>query len=286
MADVVRSTVRLRLSRLLGDLVTGTATSGSTTTLVDTNELTAYSDDKLIGYHVYIYGGTGIGKERYITDSVQSTGTITVATWTQPSTDSTYEIHRTWRVGHYNDAINQAINDIRGDGGALVTKAVDVSLSLLSNGTSTSYYYTLPTGFKFVKELIMESATTSIYDEPIPMDAWTLDKTTAATSSADAVATLVFDRNRWEPISGRKVRILGGGVQAELTDDTTALLSEHLLSYVVNKAAYWLLQSAMGLGTPDAQANARRAQIFLAGAEDARSHFDHKVPPGSKRVPW
>ena len=73
------------------DIVTaeaeGTATGGSTTTLVDSG---ASFTTAMIGAPVYIYEGTGKGQIRTIT---ARTGTqLTVATWTAPDTTSKYII--------------------------------------------------------------------------------------------------------------------------------------------------------------------------------------------------
>jgi len=72
----------------------GTATGGSTTTLADTGK--TWVADAYIGMWVHVLSGTGAGQVGYITDNDATT--LTVATWTPPSTDSVYEI----RVGPGN----------------------------------------------------------------------------------------------------------------------------------------------------------------------------------------
>ena len=60
--------------------VEGTSGTGSTTTLVHTPDLARYPDDRLVGMHIYIRGGTDANfpfRHPLITDSVQSTGTLT-----------------------------------------------------------------------------------------------------------------------------------------------------------------------------------------------------------------
>lgn len=56
----------------------------------------AVNDDQYNGYTVEIYGGTGVGQERTITDTENNSGNgrLTVATWdTTPSTDSDFRVH-------------------------------------------------------------------------------------------------------------------------------------------------------------------------------------------------
>lgn len=67
----------------------GTATSSTTTTLVDSGQ--AWTADEHIGRYVVIYDGTGAGQTRLITDN--DTTSVTVPTWSiAPSTDSKYKI--------------------------------------------------------------------------------------------------------------------------------------------------------------------------------------------------
>lgn len=73
--------------------ITGTADSGSTTTLVDTN-LTGYGDDYFNDDELVFEGGTGAGQRLRITDFTDSTGTITFATATAPDSTTTYRIVR------------------------------------------------------------------------------------------------------------------------------------------------------------------------------------------------
>lgn len=67
---------------------TGTATGGSTTTLVDT--AAGWTISALIGKWVRITAGAGIGQTRRITANTGTT--LTVATWTAADTTSVYEV--------------------------------------------------------------------------------------------------------------------------------------------------------------------------------------------------
>lgn len=67
----------------------GTATSSTATTLVDSGQ--SWTVDEYIGYAVYVYAGTGIGQIREITDNDATS--LTVATWsTNPDATSKYYI--------------------------------------------------------------------------------------------------------------------------------------------------------------------------------------------------
>jgi hypothetical protein len=85
----------------------GTATGGTTSTLVDTKR--KEDDDFWKGGIVEILSGTGVGQIRNITDFAQSTGTITVtpAFVTTPDTTSVYRI-----VKSFSAQINQSFEKI------------------------------------------------------------------------------------------------------------------------------------------------------------------------------
>jgi len=71
---------------------TGTASSGSATTLVDDSLEDTYDDDFFNGYSIYIKAGTGVGESATITDYTGSSGTFTFAALSGGSTpDDTTE---------------------------------------------------------------------------------------------------------------------------------------------------------------------------------------------------
>jgi hypothetical protein len=82
--------------------VSGTATGGSTSTLVDSGK--AWTPDAYIGKYVKITGGTGIGQVRRITDNDATTLTIDTAdgNWTAPDATSTYEIFNAYATHTYD----------------------------------------------------------------------------------------------------------------------------------------------------------------------------------------
>ena len=289
MADSTRSTVRLTVAALLGDNIDGTATSATTTTLVNTGDLTNYADSVLIGSYVHIYNGTnGVGQERLVTANTQSTGTLTVATWTQPTGTILYEVHRQWRKDDYNTAINQAINDLRGDNGALVEAVVDTSISLVNTGASTDYIYDLSAVSplpRYVYNIWMESSTSGIYDDLILPGYYRIEKKTEASATAASKHQLVFNRNLWGPTSGRKLRIEFAGFTDELTNDNTLTLPEHLLPFVTHQAMFYLLDPEGGLGTPGAAHDDKRALRHYQLAEGMRGRLDYRIKAGAKRAP-
>lgn len=290
--DRQRYQVRHMIARLLEEIFfEGTATAYNTTTLTDTNELVNWDDDRLIDAFVYLYSATtNSDQERRITDNVQSTGVITVPTWTLPTGTVKYEIHKQLRVKDINEMIDLAVLNRVGTGGALIPRAADVSLPITNDSTSNSYYYTIPTGFRWIENILYESDVSGVYDFPVPRAAWAnpdnIEKTTAATSSADSINQIRIDRNRWAmPETGRKLRIIGGGWQPLLAADTD-LLAMSLVPYVVHMAAHYLSGPMLAKGQgPEAEQRYKDSQNFLriAMTQAASPSLSH-APPGAVPV--
>jgi hypothetical protein len=82
---------------------TGTATSGSSTTLVDSGIANSYDDDFFNGYTIYVEAGTGVGEYASVTDYTGSSGTFEFTALSGSSTpDSTSE----YSIARSADAIN------------------------------------------------------------------------------------------------------------------------------------------------------------------------------------
>jgi hypothetical protein len=114
----IESVTRRELRSIIADtvadnIVEGTATAGTSTTLTDTSSLLFSNADALNGAWIYIYSGTSSGDERSISD--YSSNVVTVASsWSStPDTTSKYEVHRRFRVTDYNRAIDAAMRAAR-----------------------------------------------------------------------------------------------------------------------------------------------------------------------------
>lgn len=114
-------TLRQELARSTGGLIQGTATGGSTTTLIDTNLLDSgeFGDDHLNGADLYITDTTDDaapkGEARYVTDFVASTGTATVgkAFTAAPGAGDTYDVYMKYTKEDLDTALMLAISDWR-----------------------------------------------------------------------------------------------------------------------------------------------------------------------------
>ena len=102
--------IKLAIFRRVGDLErTGTATGGSTTTLVDT-ALTDSTDTSLKGVHVYAYDGTGQSRETRATAFTPASDTITVPSGTAFSSGTKYILSRRFAHSDVLDAMRAVIH--------------------------------------------------------------------------------------------------------------------------------------------------------------------------------
>lgn len=105
----------------------GTASAGASTTLTDSG--IGWTADAYIGSYVWVYGGTGIGQIREITDNTTEILTVDRAWDTNPDSTSTYRILAT-------------------------NPNTDPYISELTDGTGTDLYY-----LNYVPLLILEAVT-------------------------------------------------------------------------------------------------------------------------------
>jgi len=278
MPDITRAALRERIARRLEDHVEGTADSAAASTLVDA-DLKIYPDDHFNGAWLYINGGTGAGQERSVSDFVQTSGTLTLLNaWAPtPGATSTYELHRSFRVDAINDAINHAIEDIRGEYQYAVT--VNESITLSSQAwVEGSYLFTLPAGFRELWAVWMEDSTNGIYSEQVPVSHEDIELSTAATDAAEPIYKIRFSPWSFVPIIGRQLKITGSQEQPALLTDT-ATLHAPLTSFVEHMALYWLTEPRTKKGTPASTANEKTINRHLQLAERFRLNMAQTASP-------
>lgn len=253
-----RLDLRQAIARHLGDCWTGTATSGSSSTLVDAS--LAGMDDEFRGGYVYLTGGTGRDQERRITDYVASTGTVTVApNWSvTPDSTTRYEVHKRWRIADYHNALNSVIRAVAHHALLPIT---DESLTVTS---ATVYEYTIPAGFATLEHVYARDSTDTQADwQPLERPA----------------PTRVNGQPDWDVVRGRRLlrlrapfvhealRLEGQMQPTELLTDR-ALLDVHPSAYVEYQAAALLLSSQVRGPQIDRDAMAQRVALWLQMARD------------------
>jgi len=137
------------------------------------------------------------------------------------------------------------------------------------------YEYDLATSFLYINKVELESGTgidqRDIYDHYIPFEYWK--------PLRESTKRIQF--KNWTPIAGRRIRIHGLAVQAELTADTTtcAIFPE----YIIHQACSYVHAARM-FGGAYAEAHAKAYEYHKKEAMIAKLQAVYSLPLGSKRV--
>ena len=149
MGTTARSVIRQEAAQEVGLYASGTATGGTTTTLIDTVRRKE-RDDYWNNSQLYLTSGTLTPLTSDVSDSVRSTSILTVLqTLSGSPTTETYDLYRPpFKVGDYNEAINAALDEAYAKGFA--RRTLDETLF-----TTRQRYYTLPSTLEEVAELLV-----------------------------------------------------------------------------------------------------------------------------------
>ncbi len=209
--------IRQHLSSMVGDLIMGKADSGSVNTLIDTELANPgwgndyFNEHK---YRGYIFAGTGIGEERYVTDWTVSNTTLTFApVFTNAiSNTSQWELHNKFSADEYLKAINLGIEAMAGK---YLIDIKDESTITLSADT---YEYALPLSMLYLYRIITEDVVASddyFNEDIIDPEYWSIIKSYAP--------KLKLDKRYYSIVAGKDLRLEGQGAQPKVDDDTDVI---------------------------------------------------------------
>jgi len=145
-----RKQIRQAIGDMTGAMVTGTVSSGSTTTVLDTNGLTG-GDDEYNGSFIAVSDNAGVTDSEYkrITDYTASSFTLTLQTALSftPASGDLYEI---WDERMPPERVNNIINDAIEEASAtFLVPDQDESLC----GSNLQRTYTIPSNIKLLKNV-------------------------------------------------------------------------------------------------------------------------------------
>lgn len=230
------SVIRQYISSAVGDLIMGTPDSGDATSIVDT-ELAdpRWPDDHFnqAGYRAYIWSGTNIGEERFVTDWVQTSHDLTLAPDFSSAIDATskYELHYIFFAGEYLKAINLGIEAIAGK--YLIEIKDETTITLVAD----TYEYALPTSMLYLYRVITEDEADS--DDYFNADIidprfWSIIKSYPP--------TLKLDKRYYSVTADLDLRLEGQGTQPLVDSDDDViylppkwLVAEAILNLPRNK---------------------------------------------------
>ena len=288
-----------RLGRLvLHDWREGTATGGTTATIIDTvhrDEPDDFFQNTSPVSRAYIRtttdGATPIGEERKAIDFVNSSATLTVAPVysVAPAAGDTYVIMRLFRWAELREAINSAIDQVKSE--VLIPKIDDTSVSLAAD----AYEYTLPSDFVYINRLQMADDSENFFDEPVPPMQYRIVKSSSSPrllflkAPESIAATDHYYSNYWFSsvgTAGRKLRIEGLQVHPTLENDTDICYVNP--NYIAAQAGAWLHLQLASRSDMDADAHMTQFNTWQAIANQIRMSqgFKTQLPPNSKKVGW
>lgn len=269
-----RATLRRSIGRLCGDLIVLTATgNGSTTTFVDA-ERGVIPDDALIGRQAFYASGTAnnLYTTRRVSDNVESTGTITVATaWSSSSaTNDVLELYSSRSISPTPDEIHDKINDC-------IRAVADENLTIVDSTDATfdadDPYVELPSTWIGVIGAQWQDSLSEWHD--IPKADWQLHKNLGTYGKVE-----IKNTPRWSA-DAKQIHLVGVTPASTLSSDTsTTAISP---DWIIKQAAGELLiQGARAY--EDTGGAERRGNLWLQQAAMLRATAQTRPPANFVRA--
>lgn len=275
-----------KVFRAVHDWEDGTATGGTTTTLIDTTdrlEQDDYWNDR--GAYLWVRSGDAKDDWRKVTDFVNSTSTLTVPTMTgTPASGDEYSLH-VYKLGEVESAINVAIDEA-----AMFAREyhIDETVTLAED----IFEYNLPSEFVTIHRVTMADDDGVFHDsDPITPDQYTvvrggaLSKLRFNQMTADQQLPGHFWGQMWANDSledGYKLRIEGTKRPSTLSllTDTTTVDPR----FIVAAAAAEIHAKRIRRSDNEPDAHNTQYQLRRGEAETAKRFLLTQMPMNSKTV--
>ncbi len=287
LAQLVERTCKL----ILHDWWSGTATNGSTSTVVDATRRNE-SDEYFVSLpyaEVYIITTTdGLAPQaevrKIITPFTQSSGTITVSDnfSVAVGVGDTYSIHSKFKRDEVVEAINMAIDMVREEA---LFWAVDQTTMHLA---AVTYEYALPTNFMYLYKVTMEDAD-GHFPEQIPPNQYKIIHAAAPMLHlfrypTGTVPSEHYYGSLWadtEIVADRHLRLEGLVTPDRLTTDASTCPIDP--AYIIFQAGALLYGSHMRGIDPD---DSKTQATYWQGRADIERAKVVKfiLPPSAKRI--
>jgi hypothetical protein len=258
--------LRWRLSRPIRDLATGSATSGGSTTLVDTARTEA--QDYWTGAELWIYDGAASANLRTVTAYTASTTTMTFSpsVASPVANTSRYELHSRLTKADYDDAINGAIRRARD---RMIRITQDTSLT---GGSNTEYTLPSAVGAGRLGEVWYQSGASPTKYRQVDFLDW--DETDNGSGSP---TLRLYDANCVQ--SGSAILLKYEAPQAELSADADTVMSQ-AEEYILAFARYRIHSQLWMRQDVDVEEHGRQAMLAKQEAEDLLHDMQPERLPG------
>ncbi len=293
LSDLIIRTLKVPLQDYKG----GTATGGTTLTLIDTSGRTepdTYFENTTPNTRIRIVtttdGQAPIGDERRVSVSAcTASGTITVPTaWSSSASaqaGDTYALLSEYTWDELREAVNMAIDEIADR--AVLPKVDETSLVVQSD----VYEYPVPTGFIYIYRAT-QAEDTGQYLYPIPSEQYRVMRSMGIPSLVfythpDDVAeghyagTLWYENNA---VADRTLRIEGFARQARLVaDNDLCYLNPNFVCY---RSAQILHSARITHAAGDFDNHRTKADLCEKEANRILAQTVTRLPPNCKKVEW
>lgn len=266
---LTRATMWGAVARNLGGVyLDGVAISGSTTTLVDTVNLSGqYADDYLINAWLSIITDAGgahaapEGQTRRISDFVSSTGTVTVGTAFTAAVGPT-DTYRIWAGAPKAEIIDAVSEALRAAWPAFYQRVYDTTVEI----ENKTYEYDIPATIEYLVDVEIQGNAAGEYY--VPVKDWHPLKTGASTRK------LVLDPAHTYT-TGYTLRLIGVGPLDAPANDYTAITIEGeyedaLLQFVASYGAALIEDRLMHRDSGSDRRHAHRYDTLMQRARDAK----------------
>jgi hypothetical protein len=242
-SSVIRSTARQELAKRAAEFIQGTATGGSTTTVIDVNNL-LYVDAYWNEQYILFTSGANNGLTRKVSAFTSASSQVTLySAVTAVASGDTYELYRRFSPTDHNTALNAAIN-----------KSWPAFYQHRSTAVATATQDTLQYGFPTGPDLGDKGLIGIEYQR------WTLasqstfpfqmlsaqDYEVREDYSTTANASLKTLQLRFNPDTNRLIRfVFGSPIQQVATDAARITLGDPELEwlYAQSKAELWRIEA-------------------------------------------
>ena len=251
--------LRQAVIRLMGEVITGTPGGSLAVNTFGCPALAIYENDYFNDWNGRFYLGTHKDTSFVVTAFVKSGGVVTFA----PALGSAvvvgdlFELYPPdFKPEEINNAINLSISMVEQE--ALQDK-VDATLVV----AASTYEYDIPTGFLYIDQIFQESGTSDRYSpsgDLIDVRHWRILPGTTP--------KLWFDNDYITLTAGRKLRLVGQGIQAQLALDASTCSVNP--AFIIFQAKALLHQSKIrGTGAEFGE-HTTQANLAKANAENER----------------
>jgi hypothetical protein len=247
------------------------------TTQFSSDDLQVYPDDYFNDWHGRFYSGTHRDTNFTVTDFAKldddnNKGVITFAPALSEAAvvGDVFEMYPDYTPSEMNDAINLAISMVEEEA---LKDQIDETILIVSS----TFEYLIPDGLLFIDQVVQESGTAgrySISENLIDIRHWGILRRSDP--------QLWFDNNYCRLTAGRHLRLIGQGIQSQLSaDDNLCSVNQ---TFLVHQAKALLHQSRIRGQGADFDEHQSQMQVAQAMADRQRAHV--QVSGRGKRVAY